>query len=701
MKNLHSLILVLIVFALLAIAGFRVWTTGLQINTDMFSLLPGLPRIEGQNKLRFLVEGEAEVNAKLTLREALRGLVVFPEADFSSLNKLCRELYPYRAALSSISPSALLDCSPAKDCLRQHLQEQISSPDFSGELFNCDPLLLAPAALKNVINSEDSSELILAELVPNVDVTQIEMRLSEVKKNYPKTEFIWSGFPKFAESSRERFEKEFALMATLSTLGILLIIRWAFSSVILLGVSLLSSLLGFTVGVASCLAFGGEIHSLTLTLGGSLLGACVDYSIHWFAERYWRKELSPKQIWKEVSPALTLGMSTSILAIAPFYFSDSRLLKEFCLFCFGALTGSLCLLAFVPLPQKLNVRKVPYVISHKFFLKLLSLFKNKYYYVVVLLIVIIGSLCFRVDDDLRQLQTPLPQLIADELRISKGRFPNAYLEISGKDDAEKMHILQQTLALLHESKEGAHLPLDFNIPEESLQYVAIEKYKKYATNFSSEIASVMEEFGLSTIALKENLNLKRIDLDLIRKQAPEIFSKSGNLIIPVVNWKEGISLPENVRVIDYRAEISSLFAKDRKQSLYSLLIGYCLIGLLLIVKYRSLLALRLLIPCALSAFVTLAFLSILGYPLNFFTTMALALILGLSVDYAVFFSESKQPEAVSLSIFASAATTAVAFAPLILSDTALLSGIGSCMLIGVSSAMFFSPLAASMNNSRS
>jgi len=553
---------------------------------------------------------------------------------------------------------------------------------------------LAPAAIKTIFAEDTSSQILIAEPKINANLTLIENRLRVLKTLYPQNDFIWSGFPKFAASSRQRFESEFSLMATLSTIGILIVIRWAFNSFLLLGVSLLSSLAGYLMGFAACIAIRGEVHSITLTLGGSLLGACVDYSIHWFAERYWRADLSTKEIWKEVSPALGLGMLTSVIAIAPFYLTDSVLLQEFFLFCLGALLGSLVVLPIVPLPRKLTIRKTPYLVSQRVCTFLSKLFQRKWAWGLVILLAAAGLYFFRVDDDLRQLQAPMPELVRDEIRISKNAVPSAYLEIYPKDDAEKFKILQQLLSIFKTTVDGPQLPIEFTLPSEDKQDLAIAQYQQFYANSMPQITTVMEEFGITALKGGETLDLKKIDLDLLKLLVPELFSTSNNLILPVVNWKAGIPLPENVRVIDYRAEISALFRRDRNQSILALVLGYLLIGILLIYRYRTVQALKLLIPCVLAATVTLASIGLLGFPLNFFTTMALALVLGLSVDYAVFFCESKQIEAVSLSVIASAATTAIAFAPLILSDTALLKSIGVTMLIGIVCATVFSPVVS-------
>lgn len=693
MQRLYKSLSLIVVVAIISIACFRCFSTGLHVNTDIFSLLPDLPRVENQTKIRFLVEGRDTINARLALRESLSEIVDFSDSGFQELRKLCQDIFPYRAAMTAAAKVDLFECRPVSDCLTQHFQSQITSNDFSGELFNCDPLLLAPNAMKTIFALGSSSEIIFAVAKPDVDLGQIDGKLSELKKKFPRTDFIWSGFSRFAASSRQRFEKEFTLMASLSTLGILIVVRWAFNSFLLIGVSLLSSLAGYILGFATCIAFKGEVHSITLTLGGSLLGACVDYSIHWFSERYWRQNQSAKEVWLDIRPTLGLGMLTSIIAIAPFYLTESVLLQEFFLFCLGALMGSLLVLPMIPLPKKLTIRKSPYLFSKKVCGQLSNLFESRSTWILVLILTISGLSFIKIEDDLRQLQAPLPELVRDEIRISKNGVPNANLMIRAKDEDEKFRTFLQILTIFSKSADGPHLPFSFTLPSQEEQEDAIKKYQDYSVEFVSEIRTVSADLGISPQLELLNPDLKKIDLKLLKALAPDLFSSSKNLTIPVVNWKDGMELPKNVHVIDYRSEISTLFARDRDQSIVGLVAGYILIGFLLVYRYRSLRALKLLTPCVLAASVTVASISLLGFPLNFFTTMALALILGLSVDYAVFFCESKDLEAVSLSVLASAATTAFAFAPLILSDTSLLQSIGVTMLIGIVSAMIFSPTA--------
>lgn len=79
---------------------------------------------------------------------------------------------------------------------------------------------------------------------------------------------------------------------------------------------------------------------------------------------------------------------------------------------------------------------------------------------------------------------------------------------------------------------------------------------------------------------------------------------------------------------------------------------------------------------------------------NLFHVLALLLVLGIGIDYTLFFAEAqKQWQPTLLAILLSACTTLLSFGLLAWSETPLLRSFGLTVLFGMSTAFIFSPIA--------
>ena len=86
----------------------------------------------------------------------------------------------------------------------------------------------------------------------------------------------------------------------------------------------------------------GEVHILALVFGSSLIGSVIDYSIHFFADRFRDPEQwTPASAVPHVGPAILLGLTTTlvgylVLAAVPF-----PGLEQIAVFCITGLVGGL------------------------------------------------------------------------------------------------------------------------------------------------------------------------------------------------------------------------------------------------------------------------------------------------------------------------------------------------------------------------
>ena len=149
-----------------------------------------------------------------------------------------------------------------------------------------------------------------------------------------------------------------------------------------------------------------------------------------------------------------------------------------------------------------------------------------------------------------------------------------------------------------------------------------------------------------------------------------------------------------IHFVDPPGEISDLFRSYRRQTIWLTLISYGVVLLLLLMRYGIIGGLLVMAPPAIAAIVSLGTLGWLGEPINLFNVMAMLLVLGIGIDYSIFFRETGTDNpSTLLAIALSSITTLLAFGLLTLSETTAIHSFGLTILIGICAAFILSPVA--------
>jgi predicted exporter len=159
--------------------------------------------------------------------------------------------------------------------------------------------------------------------------------------------------------------------------------------------------------------------------------------------------------------------------------------------------------------------------------------------------------------------------------------------------------------------------------------------------------------------------------------------------------------PKQSAWIHQQKELTLQMQNLRIQSIYLTLIAYILIFIGLIYQLGLQKSVRIFVPVFLGTLVVLGCLGYMQNAVNFFSMMALILVLGIGIDYTLFMSdlnpqENQISDNFALNWFASlvaALTTIGAFGTLILSSTPALKTFGWVILIGLLAFTLLSPFA--------
>jgi predicted exporter len=148
--------------------------------------------------------------------------------------------------------------------------------------------------------------------------------------------------------------------------------------------------------------------------------------------------------------------------------------------------------------------------------------------------------------------------------------------------------------------------------------------------------------------------------------------------------RSAVAGAEGVVLVDRVADVSALLRDHRVTASLGIVAVYVLIYLALALRYGARDALVILLPPAGAALLTLGLLGWIGSPLNLFNLLALLLVLGMGVDYAIFLREGRRTQpTVLLAIGLSAFTTWISFGLLSLSATPFVRSMGLTLAAGI------------------
>jgi predicted exporter len=149
-----------------------------------------------------------------------------------------------------------------------------------------------------------------------------------------------------------------------------------------------------------------------------------------------------------------------------------------------------------------------------------------------------------------------------------------------------------------------------------------------------------------------------------------------------------------VALLDIKGDTETLLRNARKQALHLMLAGIATIGLLLGVSLGSAgAAARTLLPVLAAMLTTTGTLLALGIQLNLFHLISLLLVLGIGLNYALFFQRrAENPESAQragLAVGLCGMTSLAAFACLTFTPIPVLHAIGLTVLLGTLYSLFY------------
>lgn len=541
----------------------------------------------------------------------------------------------------------------------------------------------------------------------------------------PTSQLYVFGMSRYTEHGEQQARNETSLIGGFSIAGVILLFLFIFRSPVPMLVGLLPIAFGLLAALALSFAVFDSIHAITLGFGASLIGVCIDYTFHYYCD-LWTHPPEEGGPLRHIFPAITFGALTSLLGYCALFVAPFPGLRQMAFFSTAGLTGAyLTVILAFPYLLRRQPKGAYHLGKAVAFLKFWK-YNCRRESVILLLILwtmasIFGLYKLQPNDDVRALQSPPETLRQEEEKIRDvaGNLDTSrFLLVEGQTQQQLLEHLAATETKLNElTQQGA---LDFHqslapfLPSHAQQQRATQALTAALQQPAGPLPSYLAEMGFDDQAIAqlkatlESYVPPKVDAWLSDPVSsglrylwigPTERGYAAMIVLGGINDVPALQALEAntpyLNYIDKVADITDLMQRYRGIAIELILVAYFIIFLLCCWRYGWRKAIAIVLPPILAAIFVLGSFGLFGYSYSLFHILALLLVMGIGIDYTIFFAEAGKPKpATMLAITLSATTTILSFGLLGLSGTALLSGFGITVWLGIVWAFILAPIAA-------
>ncbi|WP_083021842.1 MMPL family transporter [Enterobacter cloacae] len=551
-------------------------------------------------------------------------------------------------------------------------------------------------------------------------VTTLNALQATLKTHYPQAQLLSRGTVFYSDYASQQAKRDISTLGVATLLGVFLLIVATFRSLRPLLLCAISIAIGALAGTVATLLFFGELHLMTLVMSMSIIGISADYTLYYLTERLVHGgENSPWQSLAKVRYALLLALLTTVVAYLIMMLAPFPGIRQMALFAAVGLSAS-CLTVIFWHPwlcRGMPVRPVP---ASRAMSRWLAAWRRKKTLAVGLpvtlaLLSAAGISTLTVDDDIAQLQALPKTILAQEKTITAltgQRVDQKWFVVYGASAQQTLERLEAFTPALAQAQKAGELASWRTLPLNSMKRQKSDLALLH--HAAPAVTNVLHSAGLN--AVSPNLTPMPVSAEAwLASPASEgwrllwltLPDGQSGVLVPVDGVKNSAALSERaaqhegVVWVDRKARFDSLFALYRTLLTGLLCVALAVIacGAMLRLGWRQ--GLISLVPSVLSLSCGLAALAIAGHSVNLFSLLALVLVLGIGINYTLFFSNPRgTPLTSMLAITLAMMTTLLTLGMLVFSATQAISSFGIVLVSGIFTAFLLAPLAMPTWNER-
>jgi predicted exporter len=689
------------------------------------------------------LEGEggpslARLSRELARRLRAGGLFSYvSNGETAAMRQEWTILFEHRYLLSEATGASRFSAAGLKEALRENLA-LLASPagalirpmlpeDPTGAARNLVGLLSpesAPDTRYGVWFSRHGQRalLIAQTYAPAFDANRQRRAIDAIREAFAQAQpgrarILLSGPGVFSAQTRETVETEAWRLSLLAAILVIAILVAAHRSAGAVAASLLPVISGLIIGVTAVSVGFERVHGITLGFGATLIGEAVDYPSYLFTQAARGEPLTATL--SRIGPTLRLAILTSVFGALAMALSSFEGLAQLGILTIAGvvaagLTTRWVLPALVPprlLPARAYVPWFPDPANRT------EARRRAYGLAAALTLAALAVLVWRHDrlwdDDLANL-TPVPETaktldraLRDELGAPEVRY---ILIARGASREEALQASEAAAAWLRQAVARGWLA-GFDVPSSYLPSLQTQETRRAALPDAATLARNLEEavadspfregsFAPFLAAIQRTRAGGVLDprdfagTALALKLGALLFhNEDGWTALATLN---GVKAPDALsrgarqsghEFLDLKAESERLVSGYRSESLRLVALGLaCIAGLLVVGLHSIARAARVLAPALAAVLIDAAFLLLVGKALSLFNLVAFLLVVGMGLNYALFFERPQRDAAerarTRISLMVCGATTVSAFGCLALSQTPVLHAIGVTVAVG-------------------
>jgi len=553
-------------------------------------------------------------------------------------------------------------------------------------------------------------------------------RLAGAPTGVAPIQVVMTGPSVIAVEMQQTIQDEAWRLSLWATLLVTTFLFVSYGSVSILALSLVPLTSAIVAGIVAVDLVFGFIHGMTLAFGITLLGVVDDYPIHLFS--HLTRESRAPAVMKEIWPTMRLGVVATALGFSALLLSGFPGLSQLGLFAIVGLFTAACVTRWVLphlVPTGFQARREGLHVA-----RLFDTLTKARLVVPLGVVLAIGSFVWS-DTPLWELDIANLSPISTEMKVRDQALRNELgvpdvrdlIVVEGSSEEEVLQ-RSEAVALALESfmAKGELSGYDFAaryLPSRKTQQLrqgALPDRETLERNLTSTLkglpfkASLFQPFldAIGKAKAQEPVDSQTFrGTALALKLDSLLFMREGRwvAVVPLRGVADRSKFRElltpwrsqEVSYLDLKEESNQMVAAYRNEALGLLGWGALSIGIVLLVGLRDpVTVLRVMLPIGSAIVVVAAVLHALGERFSLFHIASVLLVIGLGLDYALFFNRRHGTLAergrTVYGLVVCSTTTVLVFGVLTLSQIPVLRAIGMTAALGSLACLLFASLLA-------